>query len=165
MEVVADAVEAQVASLGEDGLTHINCSSFDTVAWIFWSLHAATVICPCEIYQKGTSASPSPDGRLPDLLRQERDSDGLSFVWFVCLSPRHSRAHRGHDIIATVAFIAAIVGVIARTDSRNYCVTRLEVNIQADVRVNIHASLNCLVGFRNTFASTPWRSTRSGRCF
>ena len=33
----------------------------------------------------------------------------------------------------------------------------LEVNIQAHVRVNIHASLYCLVGFRDMFASTPWR--------
>ena len=33
----------------------------------------------------------------------------------------------------------------------------LEVNIQAHVRVNIHASLCCLVGFRHMFASTPWR--------
>ena len=65
-------------------------------------------------------------------------------VW----APRHARAHRGHDIIAAVALIAAIVGVIARTDSRNECVTRLEVNIQAHVRVNIHASLCRLVGFR-----------------
>ena len=34
----------------------------------------------------------------------------------------------------------------------------LEVNIQAHARVNIHASLYCLVGSRNMFASTPWRN-------
>ena len=47
-------------------------------------------------------------------------------------------------------------------DSRNQCVTRLEVSIQALVRVNIHAPLYCLVGFRNMFASTPWR-VQTGR--
>ena len=57
--------------------------------------------------------------QVANLLRQERESDGPSLVWYVCLSPRHARAHRGHDIIATVALIASIVGVTASTDSRN----------------------------------------------
>ena len=39
-----------------------------------------------------------------------------------------------------------------------------EVNIQVHVRVNIHASLYCLVKFRDMFASTPWRSMLGERC-
>ena len=57
--------------------------------------------------------------KVADLLPQERESDGLPLVWYVCLSPRHARAHRGQDIIATVALIAANVGGTARTDSQN----------------------------------------------
>ena len=39
--------------------------------------------------------------QVADLLRQERESDGPSFVRYVSLSPRHARAHRGHDLIAS----------------------------------------------------------------
>ena len=51
----------------------------------------------------------------------------------------------------------AYLRVTTRTDSRNKCVTCFKVNIRAHVRVNVHASLYCLVGFRIMFASTPWQ--------
>ena len=40
-EVEADAVEAQVASVREDGLTHFICLTFDIIVWMFF-LHAPT---------------------------------------------------------------------------------------------------------------------------
>ena len=46
------------------GLTPFICSYLNKCVWMFSRLHAPTVICPCGIYQKGTSASLSPDGRL-----------------------------------------------------------------------------------------------------
>ena len=101
----------------EDGRAHtIHLFVFNQCVSMFSRLHAPTVICPCGKYQKGTSASLSPHGKLRIYFRQ--NANGPSLVWYVCLSPRHARAHRGHDIIATVSLIAAIVRVAAGTDSR-----------------------------------------------
>ena len=51
--------------------------------------------------------------QVADLLRQERESDGPSLVWYVCLSPRHARAHRGHDIIAAIDSIGNYVAELS----------------------------------------------------
>ena len=60
--------------------------------------------------------------QVADLLRQERESDGASLVWYVCLSPRHARAHQGHDIIATVALeVAGCESLRGRTGSLFIC--------------------------------------------
>ena len=49
----------------EEGRVHtIHLFVFNQCVWMFSRLHAPTVICPCGIYQKGTSASLSPDGKL-----------------------------------------------------------------------------------------------------
>ena len=119
MEVEADAVEAQVASLREDGFTHFICSSFDILCFDFLAFARTNVHLSMWDLREGQERLSVARWQVANLLRQERESDGPSLVWYVCLSPRHARAHRGHDIIATVALIASIVGVTASTDSRN----------------------------------------------
>ena len=96
--------------------------------------------------------------RVADLPRK-RTRIRWPFAFLVCVSvtttrpcPPRTRHHCGHRRRR-----GAYLRVTTRTDSRNKCVTRLEVNIQAHVRVNVHASLYCLVGFRIMFASTPWQ--------
>ena len=44
--VEADAVEAQVASVREDGLTHFICLTFDMIVWMF-SCTRQFAMCPC----------------------------------------------------------------------------------------------------------------------
>ena len=71
-EVEADAVEAQVASVREDGLTHFICLTFDIIVWMFsctrqfftcqtWERHT---LDRAHFVECGTSASLSLDGML-----------------------------------------------------------------------------------------------------
>ena len=63
---------------------------------------------------------------MADLLRQERESDGPSFVWYVCLSPRHARAHRGHDIIAAIDSIGNDVAEFSGRQVRHPCCDHMD---------------------------------------
>ena len=110
----------QVASLREDGRAHtIHLFVFKQMCLDVLALARTNGHLFMWNLPEGHERFSVARWQVADLRRQERESDGPSLVWYVCQSPRHARAHRGHDIIATVALIAAIVGVTARTDSRN----------------------------------------------
>ena len=103
--------------------------------------------------------------RVADLPRK-RTRIRWPFAFLVCVSvtttrpcPPTTRHHCGHRRRR-----GAYLRVTTRTDSRNKCVTRLEVNIQAHVRVNVHAS--CIVWLDSELCSRARRgkSMLGGRC-
>ena len=99
MEVDADAVEAQVASLREEGVTHFICSSFDIIACSCACTHQRS-----SVHVESTRrASVSLDGKLRIYFGKNANPTVFHFVWEVCESPRHARLQRERDIIATAA--------------------------------------------------------------
>ena len=154
MENEADAIEGPVASLREDDLSFFICTSFDIIAWIFWRWHTPTVICPCGIYQKV-----STDGRLRIYFGKDANPMVLHLSG-ACVSVTATRPCPPRTRYHCSQSSERLRGQIHEID----VLLCLEVNIQAHVRVNIHASLHCLVGFQNMLASAPRRSTRGGRC-
>ena len=136
------------------------------LVWRFSRLHAPTLICFMWNLRERHEHLSVARWRVADLPRK-RTRIRWPFAFLVCVSvtttrpsPARTRHHCGHRRRR-----GACLRVTTRTDSRNKCVTRLEVNIQAHVRVNVHASLYCLVGFRIMFVSTPWQTQAGWKMF
>ena len=152
----------QVASLREDGRAHtVHLFVFEHMCLDVLAL-APTFIYPCGICQSGTSTPMSPDGRLRIYFGKNANPMALHvFGMCVCHHDTPVPNENATSLQASTSLRPSPPMRLPASDHEDGVMKltccSLEVNIQAHVRVNIHASLCCLVGFRNMFASTPWR--------